>query len=160
MNSYTVRQIADMLKTNEETVRRWIRSGKLVATQGSKKSGNVVTSAALNQFISETPKYAKAVAASLATSPFALSVVVGGLLGGLFSLMDENKAEAVTSTDVEDLLKRRISLHEKRLRTKKAAIQKLQAEIDDEQQNLDKYQYALENLDLELIATEINNGKK
>lgn len=29
MTKYTVRQIADMLHTNPETVRRWIRAGKL-----------------------------------------------------------------------------------------------------------------------------------
>ena len=46
MASYTVKQIADMLNTNEETVRRWIRSGKLDATWVSKKSGNVISSAA------------------------------------------------------------------------------------------------------------------
>ena len=33
MNTYTVKEIADMLKTNPETVRRWIRLGKLEADQ-------------------------------------------------------------------------------------------------------------------------------
>lgn len=33
------------------TVRRWIRSGKLTASKSSKKVGNVITSAALNQFV-------------------------------------------------------------------------------------------------------------
>ena len=65
MTFYTVKQIANMLKTNEETVRRWIRSGKLVASQNSKKGGNIVSSEALNQFIKNTPKYAPIIAASL-----------------------------------------------------------------------------------------------
>ena len=33
MDTYSVKEIADMLNTNPETVRRWIRSGKLEAIQ-------------------------------------------------------------------------------------------------------------------------------
>ena len=36
MNYYTVKDIAELLSVNEETVRRWIREGKLVA-EGLKK---------------------------------------------------------------------------------------------------------------------------
>ena len=35
MDTYSVKEIADMLNTNPETVRRWIRSGKLEAIQES-----------------------------------------------------------------------------------------------------------------------------
>lgn len=37
MSEYNVKQISEMLDTNPETVRRWIRSGKLEAEQTSKK---------------------------------------------------------------------------------------------------------------------------
>lgn len=37
MDTYSVREIADMLNTNLETVRRWIRSGKLEEIQESRK---------------------------------------------------------------------------------------------------------------------------
>ena len=37
MDTYSVKEIADMLNTNPETVRRWIRSGKLEAIQESRK---------------------------------------------------------------------------------------------------------------------------
>jgi len=37
MDTYSVREIADMLNTNPETVRRWIRPGKLEAIQESRK---------------------------------------------------------------------------------------------------------------------------
>ena len=155
MTFYTVKQIANMLKTNEETVRRWIRSGKLVASQNSKKGGNIVSSEALNQFIKNTPKYAPIIAASLSTTPMALSVVVGGLLGGLIALKDEIKGK-VSETDVEAFLKKKISAHEKNIKRKKVELEKLQMEIEEEQQNLDKYQYALNNLDLKLIASEMS----
>lgn len=35
MDTYSVKEIADMLNTNPETVRRWIRSGNLEAIQES-----------------------------------------------------------------------------------------------------------------------------
>lgn len=47
MDTYSVKEIADMLNTNPETVRRWIRSGKLEAIQESRKGGNVVTKSML-----------------------------------------------------------------------------------------------------------------
>ena len=43
MDTYNVKQIADMLNTQPETVRRWIRSGKLHAEKASRKDGHVVT---------------------------------------------------------------------------------------------------------------------
>lgn len=58
MKKYTVVQIADMLDTNPETVRRWIRSDKLQAEQASRKQGNVVTEADLVCFLKGAPKYA------------------------------------------------------------------------------------------------------
>lgn len=58
MKKYTVLQIADLLDTNPETIRRWIRDDKLEAEQASRKSGNLVTEAALVRFLNETPKYA------------------------------------------------------------------------------------------------------
>ena len=42
MKTYSVKDIADMLNTNPETVRRWIRAGKLKADQTSRKDGNMV----------------------------------------------------------------------------------------------------------------------
>lgn len=39
MKSYNVKEIAEMLNTNPETVRRWIRDKKLDATIVSKKGG-------------------------------------------------------------------------------------------------------------------------
>ena len=55
--TYTVQQIAEMLDVKPETVRRWIRNGKMKATQMSRKTGNVITGLELKMFITETPKY-------------------------------------------------------------------------------------------------------
>lgn len=39
MKTYTVKEIAELLGTNPETVRRWIRDGKVQAEANSMKKG-------------------------------------------------------------------------------------------------------------------------
>ena len=60
MDTYTVKEVAKMMNTSEETVRRWIRSGKLKANMDSRKKGSVITDAMLREFTRNTPKYAAA----------------------------------------------------------------------------------------------------
>lgn len=76
MKKYTVVQIADILDTNPETVRRWIRSDKLEAEQSSRKQGNTVTEAALQDFLRGAPKYAARFAASEAQMPKSVEVKI------------------------------------------------------------------------------------
>lgn len=54
--------IADLCGVCEETVRRWIRGGKLKATKTSRKSGFRVAVLDLKMFLSTNPKYHKAAA--------------------------------------------------------------------------------------------------
>ena len=157
MDSYTVKQVSQLLKTNEETVRRWIRSGKLPATLASKKGGNTISADALNNFVKETPKYAPILAASLATSSLTMSAVIGSIIGSLFVLADSKKT--VTSKDVESFLKKKIATQESILKKKEAQIKKLQEEIEIERQELARYLYALDNLDLNEIASNMNTAK-
>lgn len=157
MDSYTVKQVSQLLKTNEETVRRWIRSGKLPATIVSKKGGNTISAEALNNFVKQTPKYAPILAASLATSSLTMSAVIGSIIGSLFVLADSKKN--ITSNDVESFLKKKISTHENLLKKKEAQIKKLQEEIEIERQELARYLYALDNLDLNEIASNMNTAK-
>jgi len=159
MKTYTVKQLSELLKTNEETIRRWIRSGKLTATQSSKKGGNVISSDALNQFIKNTPKYASVITGSLATSQIALSVVVGSVIGGLLAAM-EGKKNMVSEADIEQLIKKLIEENEKKIQIKKVEIKKMELEIEEMQQNLEKYNYMLENIDLKLLVNEINKNKE
>ena len=64
MKNYSVKQIAEMLDTNPETVRRWIRAGRLESSQTSKKDGNVISEEALKAFLECAPKYAAAASAA------------------------------------------------------------------------------------------------
>ena len=54
---YDVKTISKMLNVQQETVRRWIRSGKLKSTKRSKKEGNLISESDLNTFLIEYPKY-------------------------------------------------------------------------------------------------------
>lgn len=157
MNAYTVKQVAQILKTNEETVRRWIRSGKLSATLTSKKTGHVITADALNHFIKQTPKYGTALTASVASSSVALSMLLGGLIGSLIALVDSDKK--TTAKDVEGFLKKKINAHEKSLTKKEMQVQKLKEEIAEERRELERYQYALNNLDLNVVAEKMNENR-
>lgn len=159
MKSYTVKEIAETLKTNPETVRRWIRSGKLSSTMTSTKSGNIVTEDALNKFIKETPKYAAMLAGSVVTSPVALSLVVGGLIGGLVGTVISSDKKKLGKEDVRKSIERQIADCEKRITENKKKLEQIQTKINDDEKSLQHFKYALENLDLELIAQEINNQK-
>lgn len=47
----TVKQLSILLKVDEEQIRRWIRSGKLIATLHSKKEGYVIGQEDLDKFM-------------------------------------------------------------------------------------------------------------
>lgn len=53
----TVKDIADELKVSEETVRRWVRTGKLKGTKSSKKEGFVIFREDYLKFTNNYPKY-------------------------------------------------------------------------------------------------------
>lgn len=57
MRKYNVMEIANLLKVNEETVRRWIRSGYLKSTITSMKNGYVINEQDLYEFVRTKPKY-------------------------------------------------------------------------------------------------------
>lgn len=57
MRNYTIVEVAEMLNVTPEQVRRWIRSGKLIATIVSKKSGYVISEHDLFMFVRIIPKY-------------------------------------------------------------------------------------------------------
>ena len=54
---YNVYEISKMLNVSEETVRRWIRNGKLKSECKSKKQGNVIKRNDLEDFLNNNPKY-------------------------------------------------------------------------------------------------------
>ena len=56
MKTYSVKEIAEKLNTNPETVRRWIRDNKLKAIQTSRKKGNIISEYELVRFLNTTAR--------------------------------------------------------------------------------------------------------
>ena len=143
MANYSVKQIAEMLDTNPETVRRWIRAGRLESSQASKKEGNVVSEDALKAFLERTPKYAAAAAGVAAASILlpsvpvigaSLAVSVGMSVANALARPERRKAE--TASDAKENLIQ-LQIEKKQLLEQiRAAAQQLQEQLKKQEQQL------------------------
>ena len=125
MRTYTVEQVAKLLNANAETVRRWIRSGKLRANMSSRKGGNVISEDGLNSFLAATPKYAGFVGVVAA-----LSAVTA------LGIMSAAAAKGSDAEKVKGDLQEKISQNNASIDSKRQMIERLKAEIDAcEEQN-------------------------
>ena len=106
MKTYSVKQIAESLGTNPETVRRWIRGGKLKAVQVSRKDGNLVSESDLQKFLEKHPRYlAKmpmGVVAAIAPT-IGLVTMAGNLMAGVIMSYYKEQKQNVTRVKLEDL---------------------------------------------------------
>ena len=162
MQGYTVKQIAEMLNTNPETVRRWIRAGKLKAVQNSKKAGNLVSSESLQHFLKSTPKYAEFVTATAiqgvatvamaALFPATMSLLMGGLMKSAF----QKGRRKVVAEDIELYLQKESIISTKTIRRKTEMSEQLQKEIEEEQAKLEGINQILQCEDLGKVAEEIS----
>ncbi len=101
MNFFDVRDVANILKVNEETVRRWIRRGELEAQNFGGKAGYRIKPESLEKFLagqnpwtSEQEKPNKAAELGKTSYP---AFTIGNLsemgLGGIIdNLLDESRA--------------------------------------------------------------------
>ena len=155
MKSYSVKQIAEMLSTNPETVRRWIRDNKLKAVQVSRKDGNVITEAELERFLKATPKYLSKIAAGvgLATlSPlYGISVLAGGIATSALISYLEGKSNVDTRVRPEDFkkyLRKNIGKLNGIILQKRALIRQTESEIAELSKQIEQYIYLIEHEDL------------
>lgn len=141
MKTYTVKQIAEMLNTNPETVRRWIRDKKLNAEQSSRKDGNIITEEELQRFLKATPKYALRAGAGAAAAMLAPGIGIPLAIAAWLSsnaLSQEKDDLRIIPEDMKQFLRQSIQEHEANIHRKQETIQQLQAEIDQEQAEIDK----------------------
>ena len=138
MKTYSVKQIADMLNTNPETVRRWIRDNKLKAVQISRKNGNIVTEKELNNFIKATPKYFSKLSTGVGLAAISPVIGIGALAGGIVASALLGYFDEKNSTDVrvrpEDFkayLKKNIKKLNSTISQKQELIQQTQNEINN-----------------------------
>lgn len=161
MKKYTVAQVSEMLSVDCQTVRRWIRDGKLKAEQKTRKEGNVITEESLRIFLSNNShkKYIKnaaktigaigSVAATAAlggtglgllggSSVLAASILTGIMTGPVRSMLsqDKPKDKAQSRLYIEDSiveLKKSILSKKEKINQLNQTILKLQNEIAEEE---------------------------
>ncbi len=159
MKTYSVKQIAEMLGTNPETVRRWIRDKKLNAVQVSRKDGNIVTEAELERFVKATPKYFSKLTTGLGLAAASPVLGIGAIAGGIVASALLGYFEGKSSVDVrvrpddfKDYLQKNINKLKETVLQKQALIHQTEAEINEISKQIKQYTYLLENEDL-LIGT-------
>lgn len=150
MKTYSVKEIAEMLNTNPETVRRWIRDKKLDATIESKKGGHIVYEAALHEFLKSSPKYAAAAKASLAGAVVGAvvlpTVMVGGLVAQKLIDVEQLKKARISNKDVINFLRGEIQRYTEAIKAKEDTIHQLQKQIEADQSQITKFQKLIDSL--------------
>ena len=146
MKSYSVKQVADLLKTNPETVRRWIRSGKLAAQQDSRKGGNIIYESALQEFVKSTPKYAGTAAALLFGTAALSTALIGGLVAQKVSFEEQLKKAQISSDSISNFIVTEIEAITSSIANKKKALRHLESEIEIESKKIKELKELLQTL--------------
>ena len=144
VKTYSVKEIADMLNTNPETVRRWIRDKKLEATIESKKGGHIVYESALHTFLKSSPKYA-----SIASTALLSTMMVGGLIAQKIIDVEQLKKARVSNKDVIAFLHEEIKKRTEAIKAKEDTIYQLQKQIEADRSQITEFQRLIDSLSVE-----------
>lgn len=148
LKSYSVKQIAEMLETNPETVRRWIRTGKLKAEKTSNKDGNVIFESALKSFLKSAPKYAATAIGSGAVGVVASTAILAALAAGTAIEIKDLKNATVDGDSIQAFIKTEIASRKELIARKRDCIHQLELEITSESNRLETLNRMLEQLKL------------
>ena len=155
MKKYSVNEVAKMLGKNPETVRRWIRDGKLEAHLPSKKQGHVITEQMLDTFLANSPQYTKNIN-TLIKNPVGTIAVASTMIGSFLTKQylqnDRIKNAEVSTEEIRKLIAEDISERKAVISRKKKTIASLQKEVDEERARI----VELELLDREMIGLDEN----
>lgn len=141
MKTYSVKEIADLLNTNPETVRRWIRDKKLDATIESKKGGHIIYESALHTFLKSSPKYA-----SIASMSLISTAMIGGLITQKIIDVDQLKKARISDADIIKFLKSEIDARKVSIKNKEDSISQLNMQIKSELIQIDAFQQMIDTL--------------
>lgn len=140
MKTYTVKEIAELLGTNQETVRRWIIDNKLQSVKTSNKSGYITTESMLESFLSKYPKY---IGAAAGTNPGLAAGALGVFAAGAAALgilkLDEKKNATYEPSEVQKILDEEIKKTQEVIKRKKEFIKDLEREIAQENDKMEQY---------------------
>ena len=154
MKSYSVKEIAKLLQTNPETVRRWIRKGKLEATRGSsRKEGSSVSSEALQKFLKETPKYAASAAAVISSPAALVSASVLAAIGGAATtkIQSDNSIEnaSIDTIQICAYIENEMRSLKESLSRKRKAKKQLEQEIEKDEKTFEGLETLLKQIKAE-----------
>lgn len=139
MKTYTVKEVAEILNTNPETVRRWIRNGKLHAEKTSNKSGNLILESSLDTFVSGVPKYQKMLSSHISKTTAivgAAALLAGSIVNGINTEKKNAKEATVTNDALLTIINSEIEKKQLNIKTKKESINRLQQEIEIEKKEI------------------------
>lgn len=141
---YTVNEVASILQTNPETVRKWIKERKLAAIQGnSKKEGMRINESALESFLSKYPKYT-----TQAYITATLAILTGGISIPASIIFNAQKRarenfqndlignSRIKSSDIIRLLEAEITQEEEAIAEKIKSLESLEKEIHDKNERI------------------------
>lgn len=154
MKTYSVAEISDMVNTNPETVRRWIRSGKLPAERTSRKDGNAVKEEDLYGFLKKSNKYSDVAKTMLLANPMLGTIMSLGIVVGAVAASNKIKKSGIDKEDyqidpedVKSFLQKNIDDSYKEIAKKKEAISQLKKEIKKEEEKIEDYRYTMSHID-------------
>lgn len=146
MKSYTVKEVAELLQVNPETVRRWIRDKKLVAEKTSNKGGNKILESELRAFLKSTPAYATSTGTLLALGVVAPAVMLATFATGKAIEANELKKAMVDSKAVIGFIQSEITSHEALVKRKRESIRQIEKEIMAEQDRVKELRVLIEGI--------------
>ena len=157
MKYYTVEQVSKAIGKSPETVRRLLRNGEgplAVAKPTTSKSGWKIPEDALKKFLATYPKYMTDFARDLLSPSSTLPLLIGGIIGGLVSFIALKGSKKVTSEMVKDHIQEELSNNEKIVKSKTNAIEKKKEEIEKKKEEIAKLQAEIDSLNLELTEAQ------
>ncbi len=151
MKSYNVKEIAKLLRTNPETVRRWIRKGKLKATKGpSRTGGSSVSGDSLQAFLDEYPKYAAAAAGAASSPAVRIAASAIAVAGGALAVKkgSDNAIEsaAIDTAQISAYLAKEAHSLRESIARKKKTIAQITEEVEKDERRLEEIQSLLGHL--------------
>ena len=145
MKTYNVKQIAEMLETNPETVRRWIRDGKLAAEQSSRKGGNTVTEEELKRFMESRSKY-RSKSSLVGLAAFGIVAAVSYVARYLQDRGNQDLSRL--PDDVQEQLSGNVVKLREAVDHKRELISQTQEEISEMERQIEQYRYLMEHKDV------------
>lgn len=147
MKSYTVKEVAELLQVNPETVRRWIRNKKLVAQKTSNKGGNKILERELRAFLKTSPGYAASLPSLLMGGVAASAVMLATYATGKAIEANEQKKAKVDSEAIAGFIRSEIDSRQALVKRKRESIQQIEKEIAAEQDRIKELEAILESVE-------------